>query len=353
MRRFFLILLFVISLSLKAQEIIQIDVSSVATVANGGGKLNIEFVPLEMTSDCLLRPGSYYYLTDNYIIVTHFTEGAFLFDRKSGRFIHEIGRYGQGPGEYSGIWSASGFSEKERLLYVWEFVCWKGYDIKTGKLKQVLKMPGKKYTIQNPYLYKPGVYLGYTNNTTGKTPYKMVAFDKNGVVSKIYPNYEEIELDTKKNGTPIYAGLFYEYGSNTYLHAPGTDSLFRVMETGLMPYACFKHPKEMSIEVLGETKRYIIFKSFVKMQCHIAFYDKMNKKCYMDPGLENPAEQYLYSKSTQFGVNKNRELTATLNPEDILQYLEKYPASRQKLDQRLLNLQEDDNPVVMILNIKK
>ena len=352
-RAFFILLLSVIPLSLTAQEVIQINVPSVDTAAKRQNLFSIEYVPLETTPDCLIDYWPCFYLTDDYIIVSCVAKKAFLFDRKSGRFIHEIGKRGQGPGEYYGMWSINGFSEKEQLLYVWEFVYWKGYDIKTGKLKQVLKMPGKKYTIQNPYLYKPGVYLGYTNNTTGKTPYKMVAFDKNGVVSKIYPNYEEIELDTKKNGTPIYAGLFYEYGSNTYLHAPGTDSLFRVMETGLMPYACFKHPKEMSIEVLGETKRYIIFKSFVKMQCHIAFYDKMNKKCYMDPGLENPAEQYLYSKSTQFGVNKNRELTATLNPEDILQYLEKYPASRQKLDQRLLNLQEDDNPVVMILNIKK
>ncbi len=352
MRRFFLILLSVISLFLKAQEIIQIDVSSVGTVANGEGKLNMEFVPLEMTSDCLLRPGSYYYLTDDCIIVTHFTEGAFLFDRKSGRFIHEIGRYGQGPGEYSGIWSASGFSEKERLLYVWEFVHWKGYDIKTGKLRQVLKMPDKKYTIQNPYLYKPGVYLGYANNTTGKTPHKLVAFDKNGVVSKIYPNHEVIELDTKKDGIPINAGLFYEYGSNTYFHAPRTDSLFRVQETELMPYACCKHPKEMSIEVLGETERFIIFKSFVKVQCSIVFYDKKKKICYMDLGSDSLADQYLYSKSTWFQLNKNKELIAVFNPEDILQYLEKHPESRKELDPRLLDLQEDDNPVVMILKVK-
>lgn len=280
MCRSFLILLSIISLSIKAQEFIEIDVLSVGTIADGEKLLSVEFVPLEMTSDCLIRPGSNYYLTESYIIVSYLTKWAFLFDRKSGHFLHEIGHYGQGPGEYTGFWLTSGFSEKEQLLYVWEFVRWKGYDIKTGKLKRVLKMPDKKYTIQNPYLYKPGVYLGYTNNTTGKTPYKMVAFDKNGAVSKIYPNYDEVELDIKKDGTPINAGLFYEYGANTYFHAPGTDSLFRVTETKLVPYASFKHPKEMSIEVLGETKRFIVFKSFMKMQCRIVFYDKIKNMLY-------------------------------------------------------------------------
>ena len=351
-RVFLVLLLSVIPLFLTAQEVIQINVPSVGTAAKGQNLFSIEYVPLETTPDCLIDYWPLFYVTNDYIVVSCVSKKAFLFDRKSGRFIHEIGRKGEGPGEYYGFWSVSGFCEKEQLLYVCEFVRWKGYDIKTGKLKQVLKMPGKKYTIQNPYLYKPGVYLGYTNNTTGKTPYKMVAFDKNGIVSKIYPNYDEVELDTKKDGTPINAGLFYEYGGDTYFHAPGTDSLFRVTETELVPYACFKHPKEMSIEVLGETKKFVVFKAIVKMQSHIAFYDKMKNTCYMDPGWDSLIEQYLYSKSTRFRLNKNRELTTTLNPEDILQYIEKHPESRQELDKRLLDLQEDDNPVVMILKLK-
>ena len=72
----------------------------------------------------------------------------------------------------------------------------------------------------------------------------------------------------------------------------------------------------------------------------------------MDLGSDSLADQYLYSKSTWFQLNKNKELIAVFNPEDILQYLEKHPESRKELDPRLLDLQEDDNPVVMILKVK-
>ncbi len=42
-----------------------------------------------------------------------------------------------------------------------------------------------------------------------------------------------------------------------------------------------------------------------------------------------------------------------LQPAYIIDYLEKHPESRQELDKRLLDLQEDDNPVVMILRLKE
>ena len=51
-------------------------------------------------------------------------------------------------------------------------------------------------------------------------------------------------------------------------------------------------------------------------------------------------------------MNGQGELIFLLQPADMMDYIEKHPEIRQKIDKRLLDLQEDDNPVVMILKVK-
>ncbi len=341
-------------LSLNAQDCIQIHVPVLEKAVKSEKILSdVEYVPLETASDCLMHLGASVYVTGEFVIVAHFFDKAFLFDRKTGRFIHEIGSKGQGPGEYTGWWAGAGFSLKEQILYVLESACWKGYDIKTGRLEQVIKMPSEHKAIHNPYLYKQGVYLGYVNNITGRISYKLVAFEKDGLVSKVYPNYDQVELQGKENEYPMDCGIFYEYGSNTCFHVPGTDTVFWVTENNLVPYICFKHPKETSIEALGETERFVVFKTIVKMQSHVVFFDKLAKTCYVDIPFVNASDKYLYSKVTvSRPMNENKELVALLKPEDVIRYVETHPESKKELDPRLLDLQEDDNPVVMILKVK-
>lgn len=342
-----------VALCLSAQDCIRIHVPIPEKAAKPETILSdVEYISLETTSDCLMRSGASVYVTEEFVIVAHFFDKAFLFDRKTGRFIHEIGSKGQGPDEYTGWWAGAGFSPKGQILYALESTCWKGYDIKTGRLKQIIKMPSEHKAIHNPYLYKKEVYLGYTNNITGRIPYKLVAFDREGVVSKVYPNYNQVELQYGKNEYPMDCGIFYEYGSSVYFHVPKTDTVFQVTKDRLIPYACFDHPKETPIEALGETLQYIVFKALTNEHNYVVFYDKTKKRCYVDFVMKNDPEQYLYAKATKYGLNGKGELAALLKPEDVILYLEKHPENRQKLDKHLLDLQEDDNPVVMILKLK-
>ena len=193
MLRVILICSLVIStLCLRAQGRMQIKVSFPEEKIKAKDLLvRIEYIPLETTLDCLIGKSMNVYASGEYIIVTQFFGKAFAFDRKTGHFIREIGHLGQGPGEYAGFWSFHGFCDKEQLLYTHEWTHWTGYDIRTGKMKQVIKSPHKG-GIQNPYLYKSGIYLGYLNNA-GNTPEKLMLFDKEGVVKKVFPQYQRFE----------------------------------------------------------------------------------------------------------------------------------------------------------------
>ena len=348
-----LILLFS-PLCLYAQEVVRIEISlSENRMVENDILKHIEYVPLETTSDCLIKSGFNVHVTNEHIIVTDFFYKALLFDRRTGRFIHEIGRAGQGPGEYTGFWAADGFNEKEQLLYMHEWHQWKTYDIRTGKLKQIIKSPGGKYVIQNPYLYKPGIYLGYANNTTGKVPYKLIAFDKEGKISKIYPQYNQIELNLAKDEFPMNAGIFYEFDSNIYFQEVTTDSVFQVTDEVLVPHICFKHPKEISSPgILGETARFVISRYYVKGHTHIAIYDKTEKTTYVDFVFEKSSDQALFEKAVSYRMSQNGELIFLLQPTDIIEYLEAHPEKEEELDKRLVHLMEDDNPIVMVLKIR-
>ena len=353
MLRVFLICSFVVSsLCLRAQGGMQIKVSFPEEKNKAKDVFeHIEYVPLETTPDCLIGKVMNIYVTGEYIVVTHFFGRAFAYERETGRFVHEIGRVGQGPGEYTGFWAFHGFCEKEQLLYTNEWTHWKGYDIRTGKMKQVIKSPHKG-GIQNPYLYKSGIYLGYLNNV-GNTPEKLMMFDKEGIVKKFFPKYQRFERE-KKNEYKANSGIFYEYGSNVYFQEFETDSVFQVTEEALIPHINFLHPERIKPGACGETEHFVVAKYYLwkEQKGHVVVYDKKAKNSYVDFVFKNASDQVLYEKSSFYDMNRQEELIFLLQPADIIDYMEKHPESRQKLDKRLLDLQEDDNPVVMILKVK-
>ena len=353
MLRAILICSLVIStLCLRAQGRMQIKVSFPEEKIKAKDLLvRIEYIPLETTSDCLIGKSMNVYASGEYIIVTQFFGKAFAFDRKTGHFIHEIGHLGQGPGEYAGFWSFHGFCDKEQLLYTHEWTHWKGYDIRTGKMKQVIKSPHKG-GIQNPYLYKSGIYLGYLNNA-GNTPEKLILFDKEGVVKKVFPQYQRFERENK-NEYKANPGIFYEYGSNIYFQEIETDSVFQVTEDALIPHINYQHLERIKPIVCGETDRFVVSKYYLwkEKEGHVVVYDKKAKTSYVDFAFKKSSDQKLYEKSNFYDMNRQGELIFFLQPVDIIDYIKKHPENKKELDPQLLELQEDDNPMVMILKLK-
>ena len=52
-----------------------------------------EYIPLETNDSCLIRNGATFYATDDYI-VSIARRQIYLFDRRTGRFVREIGKAG-------------------------------------------------------------------------------------------------------------------------------------------------------------------------------------------------------------------------------------------------------------------
>ena len=87
-------------------------------------------------------------ISDNYIATGNVAENVKLYDRKSGKYIGNVGKRGQGPGEYTNIWNIT-INEEDNRIYLWpnmrSFIY--VYDMK-GKFieKETIRLPRNSRT---------------------------------------------------------------------------------------------------------------------------------------------------------------------------------------------------------------
>jgi hypothetical protein len=381
-------------LELNAQGIISIDLTQAIFEEINAEKIfkEIEVIPLETHKDALLDARNRnYYLTDKYIIAVRF-KGAYLFDRKTGAFIREVGSVGQGPNEYTGwIILKCGFDEKNNILFAnngaYYKKSWKGFNIETNKVEFVIKEPGDKndnelFLASAPWRIKDNIYVSFCNNRTGKDKIKLVVYDNKENIIQKYPNY--LIYDKKTRSYPADNGIFYHYNGSTYFKEWNyNDTVFRVTEKNITPHLIFKlgnkqpsyyHQEDADynkgkyfINFVYESDAFVLFnfshysettiindfKSGNRESTHTGYYDKKSKRTYISSTPSLKKSGYTISNIPvsfyPISINKNKEIIAGISPEELIKHKEKINAPYKKL---LQHVREDDNPIVIIAKLK-
>ena len=364
----------------------------------------LKIVPLETHPDGLLNiKYATYYLTDKYIIaITPITsisffgsqERAYLFDRETGKFIREVSSFGQGPDEYTGfLYGLFGFDEKNNILFVSDAKyigesC-KGINIETNKVELIVKKPLNENPNETnmssaPWLIKENIYVSFRNNRTGKDKVRLIVYDKDGSIIKRYPNYLEYE---KIGGLiPAFNGIFYNYNKMTYFKEWGyNDTVFCVDEEKMLPHMIFKlgnkqpsyyHQQDGEynkgkylIYLVNESNSLVLFNFLTIIETrrgplgeslatnsyrHTGYYDKKSKQAYISStpdykksGITIPG---LPVNFIPISINNNKEMIAHIDPEELMKYKNDISSQYKHLFQ---NIQEDDNPIIIIAKIKE
>ena len=396
----FTFFLFLIFFTLNAQNIINIDLTRAKFVEIPAERVfeDIKYVRLETHTDGLLNIKFVsFYLTEKYIIAVNDLQRAYLFNRETGTFIRRVGSIGQGPNEYSGIICNGGFDETNNILFINEtWSLWKSINIETNRIESILYKPLPENDIDtyinSPWFIKDNLYVSFCNNVTGKNKVRLIVYNKEGTIIKKYPNFLEYEKVIRLSYN-VDNGRFYYYNGLTFFKEGAyNDTVFCVDENRMSPHIVFKlgnkQPSYFHQDIVGyntgkymihfiyesdsfiifnisyskdtenikvpdEIKNYVSNKMVKNIYSHVCYYDKKTKQTFISSTSDLKKTGYtttdipvcIYPNS----INKRNEMIAKIDPEELIKYKDRIDSKYKSLFQ---NIQEDDNPIVVIAKLK-
>ena len=351
----------------------------------------VEYIPLETTEDCLL--GDFVELisiTENFIFMTSYGI-LFQFDRQ-GKFIRQINKHGQGPGECYAI--SVGLDEKRRLIYI--------LGIRTLSVS-VFDFDGKYLkTMKNPIEDESGIhspsFMGcdskgnilYTFQNYGSMKYKYVAVNSEFEILYKCPNYVKYDLKERIFQFGLINYSIYEYNDRSYYSYVYNDTVFRINDD----YSCSpawinRIPNKYTLEddlktgarvinysdlngkncvgAIREYKKYIYIyhhlqQSIDKFISFLSLYNKQTGQLTenINPLIENDWDGGVDIELNEFMQHENIKYEL-LQPFDMKEKLTsthfsktnaKYPEAQKALQTIVNTILEDDNPVIMIITLK-
>lgn len=338
----------------------------------------VEFIPLETSYSCLLTEEPLILaVTDSFVVLSNMMRDAFLFDRKDGRFVQQVGKRGNGPDEYYFLVFDACFDQYHNILYTNKGDKWVGINIRNNKVEDRVVRPKISdkdgiLSIVNPYRMNDSLYIGYVNNLTGKEKMKLVVFNRNGEVVKYYSNTLFYEME-KEELISFCPGYFYHYGTD--LHFYGglyKDTLYTVKEERVYPKYSIALNERSPYETWGtseyDSNNYHYLIRMMEYEPYLLF--SYFEKGRLGPGVglyDKKRNRTLRSESKDGGFLFRESKVPSFLPRymDDNGYVVGYWTSAQwmdfmkgqkgviKIPDALFSVKEDDNPIIVIARTKK
>jgi hypothetical protein len=167
----------------------------------------------------------------------------YIFDRKTGKFEYELGRYGRGPGEYQTSFIA--FNYTDLIVYS---IGWKNnmlmYKL-DGRYLGNFSIPFQKGGMEDPSLisrycdFQNSNIVGYSLNILGTETKLLTIFNQKGEVIKVFPN-KNIYPKRPLKSIDLTEGKFFRFGNNTFFKEKCNDTVFKVTDKSLIPHIIFE-----------------------------------------------------------------------------------------------------------------
>ena len=397
----------------KESAIEQIEVakaleSSQTVNTSALGIESFEYIRLETNESTfrLAKPHMILTIDDDKLIVKFRVQMA-LFNRKTGKYISDIGEFGTAPNSH-GLVSKSVNDRATQGLVSAFARNWKDifeYSISTNQI--VNRIGIKDVIIDNDSLLSPvtstlyDVFIqdnenifGFLPNVFGDSPFRLVRYSHDGTLKKAYPQGQNLE--ERSNRETAYPGeaIIYEYNKEVMFKERYVDTLFMVNDERLSPRYVFDLEKKSApyqekndhvfpnkasyqranpsfpyvdrteyifIESILENDNSIIFSTMYMEELSYGFFDKRKGATYVsklpdDPsnGFYNDIDDFIPFRPTYID-RENNKLVGFVTAEDVLSWFDSNPGLASKLPEALKSISQikpEDNPIVMIGKLK-
>jgi len=318
----------------------------------------------------------------------------YVFDRQTGAFIREIGRYGNGPGEYT--FTGEFYSETQNVTahkdkHLLE------YDLNGKLIRTILKpetenprsgrLTGNTFLDHNSIVY-------YNMNAFGEAKERLLISDEYGDVFKTFDHFKSF---IAQRGMLSQIGpMFYHHGGHTFFFEICVDTIYHVTKDALIPHFHINMGKYLPpyekqnmlfgppplqdflinqyfwINNIAETDRFLFFDfrhrknsapSDQLPDSFFGYYDK-NSKIAKIADVDRNRKRRIVNDIDHFGAiqlsswflnEKQNEMVSYIEAVDIAEWFENNPQKAKELPdhlQKLSQLNSTDNPVVVIAKLK-
>lgn len=373
---------------------------------------DLEYISLESPENRMVGQIKYLDITDRYIVIFDWKK-CLLFNR-SGKFLRQISKMGRGPGEFSNPGQIKIYGNKIFIPDAKDNSL-KIYNV-DGKYIESVRSPGRfsnQVMVSNYMLISDSLFLVQEPNITGYQKYRIHLINKNGEILKSYRNSTFYDSINKPRFVSTdFAAQFYKLGDEIRYKELLNDTVWQLENFSLKPIYLLDRGKygtpnnirslptnilfqklaqAIQIDLLFETKQYIIIRTQFRKYYPFDFYrqtqidenpyrnlphdilgvyDKLNDDFFFVTPSNLPDQLYPTGIENDFdcGINFIPEykiepdlMINWIYPYELKKYvlsksfknsIPLYPAKKKELEQLAKSLDENDNPVLMLVKLK-
>ena len=341
---------------------------------------NITYTPLQTNNKCFIRYISKALFTKDYILINNNNKELYCFNY-DGQFVKQIGREGRGPGEFNEIIDIA-FNESLNNIYILSSNTQIDVFSLEGKYLKSLKIdseaPGTIASIDNFIVIN-------NNNDAGKATYRYVIYNTDGELISRFEN--PYHFDSKSGiFSMLHECFFYEINSKLFVKDFHSDTIYSISSDNFSPEIVLQTGKYAITPQVRSTKEFvmdgsknIMFTNILesKNKLYVKFrYDKKtytllmdkttkknispvflsnNKYNSFDGGIEIKPSFYFLHNNTEYFVQTffPYELKTYILSDDFKSSTPKYPEKKKQLEELANSLDENDNPVLMLVKLKE
>ncbi len=338
---------------------------------------DIQYIPLD--NEILIKGIVRLELSDHSIFISPVLEDLIAYNLK-GKLIHQIGERGRGPGEYKYNFMFT-LDQGHKMIYILDRTrilkyTMDGRFIREIPIRSKVHFSNITFLDDKLYLYE-GINLGYGE-------YDWVTTDTLGNIlsGKINP-IKDFSSFHFCNGSKQEA-----FNNTIYYWNQINDTIFKIEDDKYYPAFLFAHgnfrfPKSKEMDIskyfypsqIFFTKDFLIFTySYQSFNC-TGIYKKSNQQFYavnkikdrsavFGPGIINDLDGGLPLVPESYYCNEKQDefLVGEINPFQLKAYVvsdefkgstPRYPEKKKELEKLANSLSENDNPVLMLVRLKK
>ena len=345
------------------------------------GATDIQYIPLETTKQNVLPEikkivfGKSFFLTHSYANINMF--------RYNGQFVTKISKEGRGPDEIT-VAHDIDINPKDETIYLvdgWlqKFLVYN----RDGKLMRSFKSPLK--IAINFRITNDGI-LCYNDNNMAKTTDSFILIDTLGKVIMNYPNTYKWQDKTNRTVGYLHENLFYRFNNQLYKKGMYSDTVFVYRKKAFEPHIIIDVGKlRITPEARTNSPVAYIIHNFLTPHKLFEWGDYIYYEFYYQPDDENEGFSLIASKVNNFRilfdpekglindldggpsimpqtVRDNNTLVAWIEAFQLKKHVASeafkkskplHPEKKKELEKLANKLKETDNPVLVLVRLKK